>query len=276
MSTEQHDKSLETNALADWIGRTWTRFKQGQLVSYPVMALILLVVAGVGLFLYIRSERAVAASQAWVALEGANTDKALEEVADRFKDSTAGRVAELIRARNLLGAEGIDRLTAADREQRAKAVKSIEAAREMMAKLADGFGDRQRVLRAECYLGLARAEAALIGVSKEGSLTEFHGSVDKLLGYLDQLAGAAEGTPWGDEAAKLAKTIRADDKARADYVDVQRSLATTVFQGGGLGGPLSPTGGPPGLGLPPILGGDPTIPGLPGPTAPPAPAPPKP
>lgn len=270
MSTEQHDKSerLETNALADWLGRTWTRFKQGKLVSYPVMALVLLAVAGVALFAYIWSERAAVASQAWVALEGATTDKALEEVAARYPDSTAARVADLIRARNLLGPEGIDRLATRDAGEREAALKNIDSGRDLMARLADQFGDRQPVMRAECYLGLVRAEAALIGVNKDLSATEFRGSVDKLLGHLDQLAGAAEGTPWGDEAAKLAKTLKSDEKARANYLEVQKNLSNTAFMPGGLGAPpVAPGGGPPGLGS---LFGDSPIPGLPTPAAPPS------
>jgi hypothetical protein len=267
----EHEKSLETNSLADWLGRTWTRFKQGKLVSYPVMALILLVVAGVALYVYIRSARSSAESQAWVALEGASTDGALEDIARRYPDSTVGRVAEFHRARNLLGPEGIDRLVTRDEGERKKALENIDAARDLMAKLADAFAG-QPVLRAECYLGLAKAEAALIGINKDGKLDEYRGTVERLAEYLEKLAEAAAGTPWGDEAAKLLEKLRGPDpKAREELVAVQRSLYNTALLPGPTGtGPLPPLGDLPGF------GGTPGIPAIPGPTAPavnPAPPP---
>lgn len=261
MSTEQQ-KDLETNTLADWLGRTWTRFKQGKLISYPVMALLLILAAGVGLWLYIRSERAATASQAWISLEGATTDKALEEVAARFPDSTAARVAELHRARNLLGPEGIDRLVTGDPAEREKALKNVDAARDLMTRLADQFGDGQPVLRAECYLGLAKAEAALLGIGKDGNSNESRGSVEKLTGWLDKLADAAAGTPWGEGATKLAASLK-EQKGRQGWEDVQRSLYNMALFGPPPGlGPLAPDGGPP-------LGGIPGLPGLGGPAAPP-------
>ncbi|MBX9579653.1 MAG: hypothetical protein K2X87_05030, partial [Gemmataceae bacterium] len=262
----EHEKELETNSLADWLGRTWTRFKQGKLISYPVMALLLLLVAGVILFVYIRSAQASAESQAWVALEGANTDGALEDLARRYPDSTVGRVAEFHRARNLLGPEGIDRLVTRDEAERKKALANIDTARDQMTKLAEAFGDREPALRAECYLGLVKAEAALIGINKAGASDEYRGSVDRLTEYLDKLAKAAEGTPWGDEAAKLSEKLRAaDPKAREELVAVQRSLYNTALLPGPPGtGPLPPAGDLPGLG---------GIPGFPGPAAPPSNAP---
>lgn len=261
--TPDQEERLETNSLADWLGRTWTRFKTGQLVSYPVMALTLLIVAGIALFVYIRSAQADAASRAWVALEGANTDGALEDIARQYPDSTVGRVAELHRARNLLGPEGIDRLVTRDEAERERAVKNIDAARDLMEKLAQGFAD-QPVLKAECYLGLAKAESALIGLTKPGKLDEYRGSVEKLTEYLDKLAGVAEGTPWGDEAAKLATALRgADPKARDELLAVQRSLYNTALLPGPTGtGPLAPSPGG-------LLDGLPGLGGIPGPVAPP-------
>ena len=77
MNTEQKD--LESNALAARLSRTWERFKQGKLISYPMMAVLLLVVTGLGLWWWIARERVKEASKTWVELEGANTVSALED-----------------------------------------------------------------------------------------------------------------------------------------------------------------------------------------------------
>lgn len=264
---------LETNALAARLMRGWAQFKRGELVSFRLMAVLLVAVTGLGLWLYIRTEKAATASRAWVELDGASTDAALRRVAADFKGTPAGRVAELHLARALLGPEGIDKLLNREPADRKKAVANVEEARDVLARLADEFAGKP-VLRAECYLGLAKAEMALTGVPKEGKLDEFRGSVETLLGYLDQLAAEADGTPWGDEAKKLAEALRKPDgKARDELRSVQRNLYGSSLAAPALpgGGPLAPGG--PGLGGLPgfggLPGGDPLFP----PAAPPTTAP---
>lgn len=269
MSTEPQN-DLQTNALAARLSRGWEQFKKGELVSFRVLALLLLVVAGVGLWLYIRAEKAVAASQAWVQLDGASTDSALREVAATHKGTLAGRVAELHLARNLLGPEGIDKLLERESAERTRAVKNVEEARELLARLAGEFGD-QPVMKAECYLGLTKAETALIGVPKEGKLDEFRGSVDGLLGHLDKLAEAAEGSAWGDDARAFAARLRAagdKQKVRDELLAVQRnlygsSLAAPALPGGGPLAPGSPFGG-----IGSLPGGGPLSPPVSPPTTP--------
>ena len=92
MSTEQKD--LESNALAARLSRGWEKFKQGKLISYPMMAVLLLLVAGLGLWWWISHERVKAASKVWLELEGANTVSALEEYSKTHANSKAGRVAK--------------------------------------------------------------------------------------------------------------------------------------------------------------------------------------
>lgn len=261
MSTEPQN-DLQTNALAARLSRGWEQFKKGQLVSFPVMALILVLAAGLGLWLYLRAEWAVAASQAWVQLDGASTDSALREVAAAHKGTLAGRVAELHLARHLLGPEGIDKLLEREAADRKKAVENVEQARDLLNRLAGEFGD-QPVMKAECYLGLSKAETALIGVLKDGKADEFRGSVDALLGYLDKLAEAAEGSSWGDDAKAFAGRLRAagdKQKARDELISVQRNLYGSAAFAPSLpgGGPLAP--GSPFGGIGGIPGGGPLSP----------------
>ena len=79
MSTEPKSKDLETNALAGRMARNWDRFKKGQLVSYRVMALVLVVAAGGFVWWYIAHERGKEKSRAWIGLEGADSVAGLEK-----------------------------------------------------------------------------------------------------------------------------------------------------------------------------------------------------
>lgn len=246
MSTEQ--KPTEPNALASGLGRTWTNFKQGKLVSYKVMAVVLLVAAAIGLWWYITAERKKAASKVWLEFDEANTVEKLEELAKKDPNAVAARLAKLSVARARLGPEGIDLLGSSRPDGYQRAVENIEKAREEFTQLLDQFKD-DPVFKAECLLGLAKAEAVLVGVpTKPGQLTEFKGQVPKLIEYLDQLsAAAAPDTPWATASKKLADDLRKDP---GSFTRVQRELvipapALPKFDphGGGFGDPFGP-GGP--------------------------------
>lgn len=258
MSTEQKD--IEQNALASRLSRSWASFKQGKLVGYKWMAIILLVVTALVLWWYISHERKKANSARWVALDAANTPAALEEVTANNPDTIQGRLARLQLARNQLGEAGIDQLSALGAEQQKKAVENIEKARTEFTALREEFKD-DPVLKAECILGQAKAEAALVAVpTKPDQLTEFKGNIDKAIEYLDQLSeAAAPNTPWAIDSKKMADRLRGKD--RGEFINLMRGVfelpgASLPKSPGPLGplGPLGP-GGPPGSTLPIIPGG---------------------
>ena len=272
---EVHIKEqLETSALGHSLVSTWEKFKQGKLISYKMMGVILLAATAIGVTAYIISEQRRGKSQLWVELEGANSLSALEEFAKAHPDTPAGRVAEMSRARVLMGPEGIDRLpTARDEGERKRAIENIDKARELMEKLIEQFKD-DPVLKLECLMGMAKSEATLIGITKEGT-TEIKGSPDKMIEWLDKIGELADGTPWGDEAKKLSAALKSGPK-RDELIHVQRSLLMQGLPGGG--GPVAPAGGPglggfPGFGgLPGLTGGGPIAP-LPTPPITPTPTP---
>jgi hypothetical protein len=252
MSTEH--KHAEQNALASGLTTTWTKFKGGQLISYKVMALLLLLVAGLGTWWYISSERRKGVSAQWLEFDDANTPKKLEELAQKQNAPKTSRLAGLLLARTQLGPEGIDLLTSTRNELRSKGVENIEKAREAFGKLLDQFKS-DPVLKAECLYGLAKAEMALVAVPVKQdqpvpgpvAATEFRGTVPKLIEYLEQLAAAAApDTAWATDSKKLAEALKKDP---AEFINVQRSLF--VYQPPTPGkvdpeGPLSPLGGFPG------------------------------
>jgi hypothetical protein len=149
-------------------------------------------------------------------------------------------MARLHLARLKLGPEGIESLSKPKLGGRHQAVVSIESAKEEFQKLADEF-KKDPALKAECYLCLAKAEAALIGAEKEGA----KGSIDKLLEYLDKLGEIDENAPWCQDAKKFAAAIR--DKGqptRDELVKIQQELYDIPpapnrpdFGGFGPGGP---------------------------------------
>lgn len=216
MSTEQkpaeqpvakHEPKAEPNALASSLTGGWDKFKQGRLISYPIMALILLVVAGIGVTIYITRSNSKAESAKWVELDSIGTIEGWEEFAGKNPNTAQGRVAGLRAACGRLGPTGLDMFAAPDPAVRKTAVENVEKARDAFAKLVDEFKD-DPTNKTLCLLGCAKAEAALVGMPKEGQLEQFRGDPAKAVEWLDKVAEAAPDTDWGKDSKKLADTLR--------------------------------------------------------------------
>ncbi len=242
-------KATDQNVLATRLSGFWTNFKQGKIISYRLMAIILVLIATIGVTTYILSERRTAASQRWMEEDEARSKEAQEDISKKYPGTIQDKLARLQVARALLGDSGIELLGSGTSAVRDEGVKNIETAREMIQKLLEDFKN-DPVFKAECLLGLAKAEAALVGVpSTPGQLIEFKGKVPKVVEYLDQLsAAAAPETPWATKSKELADALR-DEKSttRAEFVAIQQAM----FK-------LSPTGPE----LPKF--DEPKAPGLPG------------
>lgn len=235
------------------IKAVWQKFTRGELVSYRVMAILLLILVGVGVLWFMNFQGNVRDSKQWLDLELASTPEALEEVIKEHPNSPPAKLAEFHLARIRLAPEGIDKLVTGDPQVRQRALADVEQAKETFAKMAPELKDSP-VLQAECYLGLAKAELALVGITKEGRIDTFRGDPRAAAEYLEKLAAVADGTPWGDEAKKLAADLRAPGGAsQQDIVRVQTNLYNMalfpsrpgggMFPGGG-GMPFGPMGGP--------------------------------
>jgi hypothetical protein len=251
-------KSHDQNPLSARAGEVWTSFKQGKVISYKVMAVILLLAAVIGTTIYIVYERRKSNSNLWVALEEANSQSAFEEIAKKNPDTIQAQIARLNIARNQLGPAGIDRLSGLDQggefrpEIRKKAIESIESARETLGKLIDEFKD-QPALKATCIYAMAMSEIALVAVpTKEVpqspgvvAPTEFKGSIEKVVEWLDKLAAAVPPeSPWATDAKALADSLRDKTSPTAhDFTRVQQALFRPGIEPG------------PGAGTQPILPG---------------------
>jgi len=241
MSTEQKpatEPKSEPNALAAGLNNTWTKFKEGKLLSYPMMALILVVVAAVAVGWWVLYERRKAESAKWVELEGLTTVKDLDEYAQKYPNSIQAKLAKLEAARLHLGPEGMDRMfikpsdispVPGDLEAEKKArelhdtsVKNVEKAREEFTKLVDEFKD-DPIIKVECMLACAKAEAVLVGIPMEGQLAQRRGNPSKAVEWLDKVTEAAPDTPWGKDAKKLADALR-NQNTEQQVATLQASL----------------------------------------------------
>lgn len=258
----KHDPKPEPNALASSLTGGWDKFKQGKLISYPLMALILVVVAGIGVTVYITRANRKAESAKWVELTSLNSVKGLEEFATNNPGTVQGRLAALDVARVQLGPEGIELFAAPNADVRKKAVESVEKARDTFAKLVDEFKD-DPVIKPLCMLGCAKAEVALVGMPKEGQVLdplnptaiESHGDPKKAVEWLDKVAEAAPETPWGKQSKELADTLR-NQNTQQQVITLQASaysIATPTMPGMDPKAPRDPAHGFPGL--PPGFGG---------------------
>lgn len=274
MSTESPTTPppADTPAPGTAIRAAWGKFKRGELVPYWGMAVALVGVALIGLFVYMRGQQDVASSRMWLDLEVASTPEDLEKVMTDYPNTVPAQLAEFHLARIKLGPEGIDRLVTGDQAERQKGLANVEAAKESFNKMAPDLKNSP-VLLAECYLGLAKAELALVGITKEGRIDSFRGSTTTAAEWLEKLAEVAPGTPWGDEAKKNATDLRASGGLSQDVMRVQTNLYNMALfpsRPGGMFGPGGgmpfgpggfPTGGP--GGIPGLPGGGPMMPGLP-------------
>lgn len=217
-ATNPTEAKAEPNALARALTGGWEKFKQGQLLSYPMMALLLLIVTGIGVTWWIMRERVKTRSAMWVELDGLGSNEALDDFAKKYPNTMQAKLATLERARNQLGPEGIDRLTATDPGARNAAIANVEKAREAFVGLVDEFKD-DPVIKVECLLACAKAEAALVGMPKESRAAnpldprplapgDSRGDPKKAIEWLDKVAEAAPDTDWGKDSKKLADSLR--------------------------------------------------------------------
>jgi predicted negative regulator of RcsB-dependent stress response len=156
----QHRKELQTNALADRIGRFLQSAKTGpSRTTVVIWSLILLAIAVLAGWLaydyYAKKENSALTRE----LEEASTRKAYKDIADAHPNTPAGRMALMQFARMALH-DGLDHLYAGMPDERAAAKEDIEKARDAFEKLAKDFKDTP-ALAQEALLSAAKARESL-------------------------------------------------------------------------------------------------------------------
>ncbi len=246
----QESRPVDTTELAERLSDWWQRFKRGQIISYRWMAIILIVIGVLIATWLIWSERRKSISANWLQVAQAESTESWRELAERpeSRQSMAGTVARLQYARLLLD-QGLQQILAGPAEQRSAAAESVEKARQLFQELY-AQTPRTSLFYAECALGLAKAEAALVAVpQKPDQLDQFKGQVPKVIEYLQEFVAVVDGTPWAEDGQKLLEALQKDE---SEFVTVQRRLFS-------LAPPTLPS--MPDLPLPP--GNPPSLPPLP-------------
>lgn len=192
----EHRKELQTNVLADHLGKAIQGIKdgpsRGTMIFVGVVAL-----AGLLIFVwwYFWSTSQAADSARWTTWDGLTTPAALDSFAQNKdnQNTTQGRVARFQIARLSLRA-GLRELGSA----RAAALENIRKAAQTYEALANESSELP-LLQQEALLGAGKANEAL-------------GEVEKAKGYYKKLADSHPDSPFGKDARAQLERLEKDGK----------------------------------------------------------------
>ena len=181
----EHRKELQTNYLADRMGRLMQGMKAGpQNTGSMVIWVLVALTIGTVVVWYIAGMNSNR-SPLWVRFEQDSDRHDLEglmQLANANPGTLPARAARLQRARISLE-EGLASLYGIQREA---AVSQVEQARQLYADLAQECTD-DPILAPQALMGAAKAEEALAGIPKADDASESLGSLDKALEYYRRL-----------------------------------------------------------------------------------------
>ncbi len=204
----EHRKELQTNVLADSLGRLVKNVKSGttssSLIYWIVAAVVLLAI--IAWYLY-SGYSSRSRSELWTKLDvaaGTANLPELEAIAEQSRGSAAGRTARFQVARIRLE-EGLNSL--GSEQRRAEALDNVEKARELYAQLIADTNDAP-LLRQEAMMGVAKAEETLIGIPKADGSAEMRGTVAQALKYYEDLSNATPETFQTQAAKQRAQQLR--------------------------------------------------------------------
>jgi tetratricopeptide (TPR) repeat protein len=192
----EHRKELQTNVLADHLGKAIQGIKEGP--SRGTMLFVgVVALAGLLIFIwwYFWSSSQAAESARWAAWDGLATPAALDSFAQN-KDNqgtTQGRLARFQIARLSL-LSGLRDLGPA----RAQSLENIRKAAQTYEALANESSDTPLLLD-EALLGAGKANEAL-------------GEVEKAKGYYKKLADSRPNSPFGKDARAQLERLEKDAK----------------------------------------------------------------
>jgi hypothetical protein len=192
----EHRKELQTNVLADRLGKAIQGIKEGP--SRGTMLFVgVVALAGLLIFVwwYFWSTSQAAESARWAAWDGLTNPAALDSFAQN-KDNqgtTQGRVARFQIARISL-LSGLRELGSS----RAAALENIRKAAQTYEALANESSDSPLLLE-EALLGAGKANEAL-------------GDLEKAKGYYKKLADTHPDSPFGKDARAQLERLEKDGK----------------------------------------------------------------
>jgi hypothetical protein len=224
----EHRKELQTNYLADRMGRLVQGVRAGPRSSSPIPWVIGLLAVGTVLAWYWASAGRGKQSSAWIRLEAGpslaearSRNDSRELLTDRLSriirdngGTIAARTARFQQARLMLG-WGLEAIYTVNRPQ---AIHDLEDARQLFHDLAAECSGNA-ILEPEALLGEAKSEEALIGVPKQDDDAASRGSLDKALHLYQQLARTYPASFQGKMAQKYVTKLEENRTEVAQFYE---------------------------------------------------------
>ena len=182
----EHRKELETNVLANSMGKLVEAVRTGPKGSLRIGIVAALVLGALVLGYYLYQSSYTDTSKLWTQLDAAKDPKDLEELAKDNAGTLPARTARFEVARIFL-AEGVQNLGSFDQHE--SALDKLEKARTLYEELGNEARDMP-LLAQEAMMGAAKAEESLCGSAQADSPTEPRGTLDRALELYQKLADA--------------------------------------------------------------------------------------
>jgi hypothetical protein len=209
----QHRHELQTNFLADRVGRFLEAMKSGGRSNKSLLAwvFVLLTVGTYAIWQYTATAGQNERSEQWLELSTSLRDlsggeKSLATLADSATGTIPGRTArfEVARMELQLGQQNLRSAV-----NRTDAVKNIQLAQKRYDELSKICVDNP-LLTQEALMGVASAEESLIGVPDPDQPDKICGSLDRAVQYYQRLVKDFPESPLGKAAAKRIEDITAN------------------------------------------------------------------
>jgi hypothetical protein len=204
----EHRKELQTNVLADTIGRFWLNLKTApSSTTVAIWVFVLLAIGLVVLWRYWYLNSLATASVLWVKVENASTVEDLNAIIDKDASSRPGRTARFLKARVLMR-QGLEQLCTSFENQREEARNKVKEAGDLYQKLALESTDN-RLLLQEARLGMAVAK-------------ETQGELNEALVDYQEIAKEKPETSISKQAAEQAERLaQGDTNVKKFYEDLK-------------------------------------------------------
>jgi hypothetical protein len=208
----EHRKELETNVLADRLGRMVTGLKEGPqrgMTMYIVLGVVAAFLVYLGARWYLT--RQSANTDAWTAFAARD----MRIVHEEFRDTKPGLALRFMIAWETMWDGGIKKLGSPDQKG---ALENLERARGLYEELkleADG----DPILEPEAMYALAQIEES------KAVIDPIH--LDRALGLFEELAKAHPKSAYGQLAEQRVEILSDDTKRRA-VADVYKELETAM------------------------------------------------
>jgi hypothetical protein len=194
----EHRRELNTNALADRMGRLVQGMKQpsqgGSVVLWVIGAVALLSLGGWYVF-----SGPTSWSRYWLRFDGETNVEKLQALASDSQGTMPARAARFQKARVELR-NGLRNISSA--EHRPEAIRLVEDARRGFEELAAECKDNSPLLEQEALWGAAQAEESLVGVPTTEDAAKSRGSLKRAVELYQRMASPPHDEGYFADIAK--------------------------------------------------------------------------